>query len=96
MSIFNGKTGDGAPLKCPVCGGPVRPRVFRCSRCGRLLARPEKALKRTMPLSPKWALACGALLTVGGGMLFLTGTDEFAAVLLCLGLPLALIGLFMR
>lgn len=49
-----------------------------------------------MTLSPRVAVSCGALLVVIAALLFLNGTVEFAAVLLFLGVPLALIGLFMR
>jgi L-cystine uptake protein TcyP (sodium:dicarboxylate symporter family) len=48
-----------------------------------------------MTLSPRVAAACGALLVATAGILFLYGAATFAAVLLCLGVPLALVGLFM-
>ncbi|OIQ50724.1 hypothetical protein BerOc1_02665 [Pseudodesulfovibrio hydrargyri] len=83
-------------MKCPICGAAVRPHASRCRNCGRPLARTNDALKRTMPLSPRLAMLCGAGLAVAGGLLLLYGADEFATVLLGLGLPLALIGLLMR
>ncbi|XXJ18677.1 hypothetical protein ACR42D_03810 [Desulfovibrio caledoniensis] len=82
-------------MKCPVCGAEVRPQTPRCRRCGRLLARPDDALKRTLPLSPRLAVTCGTALVAAGGLLLLYGAPVFAAVLLCLGLPLALVGLLM-
>jgi archaellum biogenesis protein FlaJ (TadC family) len=83
-------------MKCENCGGTIRPQDRRCRRCGHVPTRPSDDLRRKMTLSPRVAVSCGALLVVIAALLFLNGTVEFAAVLLFLGVPLALIGLFMR
>lgn len=82
-------------MKCDNCGAALRPQDRACRRCGLAASRPSDALRRKMTLSPRVAAACGALLVATAGILFLYGAATFAAVLLCLGVPLALVGLFM-
>ncbi|WP_190275289.1 hypothetical protein [Pseudodesulfovibrio mercurii] len=52
-------------------------------------------MARKMTLPPRVAVTCGTLLLAVAAVLFLYGAGAFAAVLLCLGAPLVLVGLLM-
>jgi hypothetical protein len=82
-------------MKCAKCGAAIRPQDRKCRRCGQAVKRPIDELTRKMTLSPRLAVTSGVLLILVAAVLLLYGAMEFGAVLLCLGVALALVGLLM-